>query len=82
MIALANQAKSLGKALAKRNGKACSYQGEWKDTPGGPVGEGVQGAEGQTNVPLSGRDGVADINGADGLDLETYSGKVLALSRK
>ncbi len=41
-----------------------------KSTPGGSVGEGVEGAEGQADVPLAGGDGVANVDGADGLDLK------------
>ena len=38
--------------------------------PRGPVGEGVEGAEGESDVPLARRDGVAHVDGADGLDEE------------
>ena len=44
--------------------------GGGEDAPGGAVGEGVEGAEGQTHLPLPGRDGVADVDGGDGLDDE------------
>ena len=38
--------------------------------PRGPVGESVEGAEGESDVPLARRDGVAHVDGADGLDEE------------
>ena len=52
------------------------YQREWKDAPRRPVGERVERAEGQSNVPLTGRDGVADVDGADRLYLEDKNNAV------
>ena len=46
--------------------------GEGVDQPGGAVGQGVQGAEGQSHAPLPGGQGVAHIDGGDGLHEEAH----------
>ena len=44
-----------------------SHHGEGEDQPGGPEGQGVKAAECQANLPFSRGEGVADIDGRDGL---------------
>ena len=46
------------------------YQSEWEDAPRCSIGEGVEGAECEADVPLAGRDGVPDVDGADRFDLK------------